>query len=147
MYVPNKGYILVPDRTCFACGTTKTYRDKRNIRHWRINRDDNGNELQALCMNCWSRYIQNPITHAKHNKMRIHYKGKDICLSFNPRKGICTKCGKEGKTQLHHEEYDDNDVLAHTVELCVSCHSKRSIELGQYAEPFLRKKKEKDVRY
>ncbi len=126
---------------CLGCGTKRTYRDKTGRYQWRVNRDSTGKTLDVLCLWCWAKYIQNPITHAKHNKMRIHYKGRDICLSFNPRKGICSKCNKVGKTQLHHEEYDDNDVLAHTVELCVSCHSKRSIELGQYAAPFVRKKK------
>ena len=28
-------------------------------------------------------------------------------------------------TNLHHEKYDENDPLAHTVELCVECHNKK----------------------
>jgi hypothetical protein len=31
-------------------------------------------------------------------------------------------------TQLHHEAHDDNDVLAHTIELCPLCHRRAETE-------------------
>ena len=59
-------------------------------------------------------------------KSWVSYKGKTIPLDFEPRTGICLDCGKYGEhNQLHHEAYDDNDPLNHTVELCQSCHGFR----------------------
>lgn len=62
----------------------------------------------------------------KRTHRRINFKGKIIRLGFVPRIGICSKCGKKGKTDLHHEEYDSNNILANTIELCDSCHSKET---------------------
>ena len=56
------------------------------------------------------------------NKFAFAYKGKTVYVGHNPRKGICTQCGKQKKTVLHHEKYDDDNPLAHTVELCYQCH-------------------------
>ncbi len=58
------------------------------------------------------------------NKFAFRYKNKTIYLGYNPRKGVCLKCGKEGKTVLHHEKYDDQNPLAHTTEVCYKCHKK-----------------------
>jgi len=56
-------------------------------------------------------------------KSWVSYKGKTVTLNFEPRKGICSICEKEDEhTILHHEQYDDNDPLAHTIEVCVKCH-------------------------
>jgi hypothetical protein len=52
-------------------------------------------------------------------------------MKKNPRKGMCQPCGKTGYTHLHHEQYDDNDILKHTIELCPGCHAKKSWRLGQ----------------
>jgi macrodomain Ter protein organizer (MatP/YcbG family) len=29
---------------------------------------------------------------------------------------------------MHHEQYDDNDILAHTIELCPRCHRKAEFD-------------------
>ncbi|KKL82349.1 hypothetical protein LCGC14_1985620 [marine sediment metagenome] len=58
------------------------------------------------------------------NKFAFRYKNKTIYLGYNPRKGICQVCSKEGKTVLHHIKYDDSDPLAHTTEVCYKCHKK-----------------------
>jgi len=64
---------------------------------------------------------------------RIVFLGEQITLKENPRKGICSNCGRSVKkgeikqTQLHHEKYDKSDPLANTVELCVRCHNKQRI--------------------
>lgn len=58
-------------------------------------------------------------------KSWVSFKGKTITLDFEPRKGICSNCGKkDAHTHLHHTKYDENDPLANTVELCASCHIK-----------------------
>lgn len=61
-----------------------------------------------------------------HN--RIFFKGKEVVVDHNPRTGTCSKCGavidgeEVKQTHIHHTEYNDNDVLAHTIELCARCH-------------------------
>lgn len=50
------------------------------------------------------------------------YKAKRILLSQNPRLGICTVCGKKGRTDMHHIEYHDDNPLRDTIELCGLCH-------------------------
>lgn len=63
-----------------------------------------------------------------YNDRRIIFHDKRIQLKENPRTNICSKCGKKypddlrEQTIMHHEEYDPNNVLAHTVELCRGCH-------------------------
>jgi hypothetical protein len=63
-------------------------------------------------------------------KSWVSYKGKTIPLRFEPRKGVCSHCEKiDEHTHLHHTQYDDNDPLAHIVELCHSCHMKQHRKL------------------
>jgi len=58
-------------------------------------------------------------------KSWVSYKGKTIILDFEPRIGICSKCGKnDERTALHHMSYDDEDPLKNTIEVCVGCHNK-----------------------
>jgi len=59
------------------------------------------------------------------NKKRIRYKGKQIFVGINPRSGTCSECNYKGITQMHHLKYDDENPLAHTIELCNSCHHKQ----------------------
>ena len=55
----------------------------------------------------------------------ITFRGKQVLLDENPRKGTCTKCGNTTMiTHMHHKQYDNSNVLNHTVELCASCHAK-----------------------
>jgi hypothetical protein len=78
----------------------------------------------------------NPIYNHRH----LSFKGKSIFLKENPRKGVCSWCGrKNGEyflnanlkpsitlTHMHHIEYHDDDPLKDTLELCASCHSKET---------------------
>jgi len=67
------------------------------------------------------------------NKKQIRFKGKSTYLGYNPRIGVCSKCGKSVKdseinyTHLHHLKYDDNNPVKHTIELCIPCHRKEHI--------------------
>ena len=71
----------------------------------------------------------------EYDKKRIRFKGKQIRLDHIPRTGICTNCkrniesGEIQLTNLHHEKYDKSAPLAHTIELCDSCHMKREAEI------------------
>jgi hypothetical protein len=113
----NKGKRVEFNRECYACGSSKTRVDKTGRRHWAINR---GIEDSVLCSKCDYHYIRGFGRHVP----QLKYKGKSITLKHNPRTGFCSKCGNVGITDIHHQQYDDNDVLAHTIELCHSCHSK-----------------------
>ena len=73
----------------------------------------------------------------------IDFLGERITFSFNIRKNVCSTCGKcypeelKQQTRLHHEKYDRKQPLAHTVELCHSCHrilhaAKRKRIKGQF---------------
>jgi len=58
---------------------------------------------------------------------RIKFKDKRIFLETNPRIGVCSWCRKKGRTNIHHLQYDENNPLAHTVEICPSCHIKEHL--------------------
>ncbi len=66
----------------------------------------------------------------EHSLSKIRFKGKRIQLDHNPRTGTCSNCGKTvesgeiKRTAMHHKKYDEANPLAHTVELCISCHTK-----------------------
>lgn len=75
----------------------------------------------------------------------MRFKDKVIFLPSNPRKGVCSWCGrKKGeffinnrnklryvKTAIHHIKYHDDNPLKDIVELCSSCHGKEGFRLGQ----------------
>lgn len=85
-----------------------------------------------LCKSCYDSIISRPMLKAiGRYKETINFKGKTIYYKQNPRKGVCTECGKTGYTHLHHDQYHESDILAHTRELCPSCHAKESWRLGQ----------------
>jgi hypothetical protein len=57
-------------------------------------------------------------------KKKVWFNGKQINLGFNPRKGICEVCGATNRrTEIHHFNYDSDDPLENTIELCHFCHS------------------------
>ena len=119
-------------KKCTICGSTTTY--LRNGKweewyHW---------EGKLMCSKCYAkrnakRYRQNNPEKVKTADRRkqeriLYFKGREIRLKYPPRRGICSKCGRSvvkgeiKKTNIHHEKYDENNPLAHTIELCVSCH-------------------------
>lgn len=126
------------DRICPACDSTETMIDKHNYEHWHKHDND------WLCHKCYMKYVMNPIHSPKWSAIRnplnaprrFNYKGKLAYLPKTPRKGICSQCGAVRgidckRTSLHHQEYDDNDILAHTIELCNSCHTKHHRSLNK----------------
>lgn len=88
---------------------------------WKINHPEQVKLLQLK---------HSKINNPKSNRKKILFKGGQVWIGYNPRSGICSKCkrsvhkGEIKKTNLHHTQYDENNPLAHTIELCVSCHIK-----------------------
>jgi hypothetical protein len=70
--------------------------------------------------------------------IQVSYKGNVISLHRpEPRIGVCNLCRAvygeidaqrhaiyQRRFSLHHEQYDDNDPLAYTMEVCPACHRK-----------------------
>jgi hypothetical protein len=111
---------------CYACGGTVS-----RIWYWNYDREDN-----SLCNQCFVRlYLRE--YHREHSRKRkefwgprrVSFKGKRVQLNFIPRKGVCEWChktisrGEIKTTHIHHIEYDPTDPMAHTVEVCQSCHT------------------------
>ena len=115
--------IIRYNRVCVACGSKKTrvnFSRKRGrpAEKWYHYNDG------YICENCYHRIKINPRI--------INYKGRDIVIKYNPRTGICSRCGKKTKTCNHHKTYHDDDVMKDTEELCVSCHVREGWKIGQY---------------
>ena len=117
-------------RICYACGSNKTKThhsingSRTQIVHypcWYLNRPTN----LVICRNCYKNIFS--------NKKRITFKRDGIFqrvhLTKIVRSGKCFKCGKIRKTHLHHEKYNDEDVIDGTVELCIPCHTARRWQL------------------
>jgi hypothetical protein len=78
--------------------------------------------------------VYNPRWHPLTNPKRLAFKGKQVFVDEAPRKGICSLCGVRvgqfhpvtghycKQTQMHHLQYDPENPLAHTIEVCVPCH-------------------------
>ena len=89
------------------------------------------------CKKCRNNQYRDPLkyrvprdkAHKKWNLKRIMFLGKHIRFKENPRTNTCTECGRsypeelKQQTVMHHEKYDPRNPLAHTVELCHSCHT------------------------
>jgi len=131
IYPRNKNHI------CVACDVVNSSNWHNHDGYW-------------YCNTCYMKYVRNPAKlYQEYNKdyksRRLLFRDTRLILDRNPRKGVCSRCGKKNgeifintkgresivQTHLHHTEYDPNDPLAHTVELCESCHLVESIRLGQ----------------
>ena len=122
------------DRFCIECNSIETYIDKTGLQRWY--KHDNG----FICHKCYCKLfihpkwnaINNPINHKVYNPKRLRFKDKHMMLKENPRTGICSQCGaRKGieckKTDIHHIQYDPEDPLKYTIELCPSCHRNQHI--------------------
>jgi hypothetical protein len=116
-------------RFCYACGSNKTQRNKAGHENWALNKPTD----LVLCQGCVYKYIINP----KHKlagkyKKYIRFKNKQMLIGFNPRRGICSRCGYVGQTTMHHIEYHENEPLKDTIELCRKCHPQEDWRLGKF---------------
>ena len=66
----------------------------------------------------------------KYNQRKLNYRGTTYVFDRNIRTGNCSSCYRSVQkkqirnTSLHHSRYDNSNVLAHTREVCTSCHMK-----------------------
>lgn len=115
---------LFKNTPCIICKQNVTYISKKGYEHWHVYINPAG----RICHKCYQNSDYNKKLRKSWSKRssqkRITFKNKRVYITFNPRTGICTNCGKQGKTNMHHEKYDENNPLNHTIELCVSCHKK-----------------------
>ncbi len=71
------------------------------------------------------------------NKKRFLFLGQRLISQSVSRIGVCNFCRAivnfdTKRTVLHHEYYDKQDPLKHTIELCTSCHNRVGWEQGLY---------------
>lgn len=119
-------------RLCSECKSDKTCLRDGKYPRWYRYKDD------WLCQKCYNKFISYPVYAKKlrkkgnliHNPRRLLFKNKRVLLKENPRIGFCLLCsnnihdGTCSKTNIHHENYHDDDPLKDTIELCTSCHNK-----------------------
>ena len=112
-------------KVCNRCGS-----DKTTDRWWNHDKENNG---LPICRRCYNNHIRyrSPESIRKEYVRRYTFKSKLIYHNEVPRKGVCSKCGARAgieckRTQLHHTDYDSDNPLAHTIELCASCHGKET---------------------
>jgi hypothetical protein len=87
------------------------------------------------CRKCYRKVYdskRDPKQRQRNNPNRFLFRDKRVVLENNPRIGVCNLCRAVmpfdcKKTDMHHEEYDESDVLKYAMEICVSCHRKITI--------------------
>ena len=124
------------NRQCIICGSYKTRINKTKngtpYSHWRYV------DGKVYCHKCYCREVSGKeLMKAVQGKILI-YKKRRIILKERILTGQCTFCkrtvisGEIHSTTTHHFEYDDNNPLAFTVELCRSCHARENWILEQF---------------
>lgn len=101
-----------------------------------------------ICLECHSKYNKewrrkNPEKVKLNNQYviprKITFNNKRVLLKKNPRTNICSVCNRsypkdlKKQTTFHHWFYDSADILAGTIELCNSCHSR--LPYTRWVEP------------
>lgn len=107
---------VIEERFCYACGINKTFKDKYGIDIWY-----NNLPIGWMCVNCYHRIIKKDY-YDEHNKYRLRFKNRQVYMGKQIRRGICSRCKKIGRTEMHHYAYITCIPWACTVELCSECH-------------------------
>ena len=126
-------------RVCYGCDSEETSLAGNGYPNWYLNRPTN----LVLCQSCYDKHIRfdRYRLHSKDKNPRmIRFRGPQIVVDRIARNGICVNCGREGYTHIHHKQYDDNDPLAHTIELCPSCHVKEGWKNGNFDKRWERRR-------
>lgn len=129
MTIENK--ILENKKVCLINPNHETYIKKNGKKDWYKYKDG------YICKKCYMKIFQHPKWNAVNKSKMIIFKGKQRILKKTPRTGYCSWCPNNThnktckRTNIHHFEYDDNDLLKYTIEICASCHMKESMKLGQ----------------
>lgn len=123
--------LQIDKRVCAACDSEDSVEKCTGWQHWHFH------DGCWLCKKCYIRYVRNPAFNKKYHSERQNFKGKMIQLGFNPRNGVCERCGNvKGmtcmRTSKHHYFYMTIMPWACTEELCNSCHEKEEWRLGRH---------------
>lgn len=114
--------------TCKACTSARYHKEGGDPGYWaktKIRIEGRDRTKQAE----WNRL---------NNPRHMRFKDKILLPRENPRKNICSICGRrypeelKRQTTMHHDEYDEDNPTADTREMCNSCHSKWHYERGDY---------------
>ena len=118
---------------CTGCGSNSTHHNPETGANWWYLTPEG-----YLCRRCYKRLIVNPKfaqrtgEWSKTHRIRFTPDEKrkiQVYDSIPLRIGVCEGCGSSiasgeiSKTDLHHLAYDTSNPLAHTIELCVRCHT------------------------
>ena len=123
----------VESRKCLyfnVCGRSEVYTGRWK-EHWHPYQDG------YICKYHYSKLVGNKkrtIEQSRRynlnwNKNKVKFLDKQICVTKNPRTGYCSWCpnnihnGSCKRTNLHHIEYNDKNILENTIEICASCHA------------------------
>jgi hypothetical protein len=140
----------VESRKCLyfnVCGRTETYTGRWK-EHWHPYQDG------YLCKTHYSKLVgykkrtaeQRKKYNDKYNIRKIKFIDRQIIVSKNPKSGFCSWCsnniydGSCKVTNMHHVEYDKNNVLANTIEICASCHAYETTRLRMLKKRMVREK-------
>lgn len=80
---------------------------------------------QNLCNECYDKKYMK-----RNNERRILFKGKQVYIPMNMRLNVCEVCGRTKEENLgfqmglHHDYYNNDNVLDYTVEECLWCHGR-----------------------
>lgn len=117
------------ERSCYSCGSNKSWVDKNGYEKWHLNHDQENN---VLCLKCFDRYILSPI----YSKRRYTFKDKQLYTWHGLKTGYCSLCpnniydGSCKRTNLHHKYYIIIFPWFSLTELCNSCHNKEDRKIG-----------------
>ena len=115
---------------------------KEYEKQYRKTNNDRIKQVQKQCYeNKREYYIQKSKEHTENNPntpfrryLTLDYKGHKIIFPFHIRCGVCNLCRAVEKidtysTQRHHDNdiYYDEDPLKNTLEICVNCHAKETL--------------------
>jgi len=136
-------------RRCRKCGLEAIHKNDLNLFVIRRGRPYNRDTICKECFNSMKRaggkYNStekrlkkkwNPIHTKRYGQRMYTFKDKVIRCDYVIRKNVCSECGKkypeelDRQTVIHHDKYDKNNPLAHTRELCFSCHIKYHYKNG-----------------
>ena len=147
-------------RHCYACDSNTTKIIPASLKRaspsvqWFANRDLVTKEpLHFLCRDCFGKLGRPGMSKGNYKERTdndgrtLCFRGRHLTLVKNPRTGKCAECGAvKGvdctTTHIHHEQYDEFDPLAFTVELCPSCHAKKDWVLRKRRSMEFRKAKQ-----
>ena len=103
-------------RCCTICGSNTTRKQCHGkYDDWRYI------DSKVVCKDCWAKNYRNNSRRFRE----IRFCGRIIALSFKIKTGVCSECGQQRTTQIHHYNgYWITLPWFGTIELCIPCHSK-----------------------